>query len=154
MTTPSYRIAPCGPSDADDLLVMMADFNAIEGIPWTADGCRPALERLLSSPDLGVAARILEDDATRGYCLLTWGYDLEWQGRDAFLTELYLLPGARGRGIATRALPLVEALAIGHGARALHLMVLPHNDAAVRLYRRAGFTAPPRVFLSKALASS
>ncbi len=151
MTTPSCRLVECGPSDADALLAMMADFNVLEEIPWTADKCRAPLQRLLASADLGVAALILERDVTCGYALLTWGYDLEWQGRDAFLTEFYLLPAARGRGLATRAMALVEALAQRHEARALHLMVRPENAPAVRLYRRAGFAAPPRIFLSKPL---
>jgi ribosomal protein S18 acetylase RimI-like enzyme len=48
-------------------------------------------------------------------------------------------------------MPLVEELAARHGARALHLMVRPENEAAVRLYRRAGFVTPPRLFLTKEL---
>jgi ribosomal protein S18 acetylase RimI-like enzyme len=151
MSMPACTIAECGPSDLESLLEMMVDFNALEGIPWSRDACRPALERLLSSPDLGVAAHLLEDGARRGYCVLTWGYDLEWEGRDAFLTEFYLLPDARGRGLGGALLPLVEALARKYGARALHLMVRPENESAVRLYLGAGFETPPRLFLTKPL---
>ena len=39
------------------------------------------------------------------------------------------------------------------GARALHLMVRPDNEAAVRLYRGAGFGSPPRLFMTKTLGS-
>jgi ribosomal protein S18 acetylase RimI-like enzyme len=149
----SCLIAECDYSDIDVLIDMMADFNRLEGIPWTPEACRPALERLLGAPDLGVVAHLIEGEVRRGYCVLTWGYDLEWQGRDAFLTELYLRPDARGRRLGSTVLPLVEALAARHGARALHLMVRPENEAAVRLYRRAGFSSPPRVFLTKSLAT-
>jgi ribosomal protein S18 acetylase RimI-like enzyme len=149
---PPVQIAQCTPADVGVLLDMMADFNELEGIAWTEDTCRPALQRLLESPDLGIAGYILESGARRGYFVLTWGYDLEWAGRDAFLTEIYLLPDARGRGLGSSVLPLVEALGSRHGARALHLMVLPHNEIAVRMYRRAGYESPPRVFLSKALS--
>jgi ribosomal protein S18 acetylase RimI-like enzyme len=137
--------------DAERLLPMMADFNALEGIEWSRENVRPALERLLRSPELGLAGLVHRAGETLGYFLLTWGFDLEWAGRDAFLTELYLLPEARANRAGSDALPLIEALAREHGARALHLMVRPENEPAVRLYARAGYRSPPRVFLSRAL---
>jgi ribosomal protein S18 acetylase RimI-like enzyme len=145
------RVVPCRPCDLEPLLGEMAAFNALEAIPWTADTARPAVARLLTSPDLGAAAWLLEGEARRGYCVLTWGYDLEWQGRDAILTELYLQPDARGRGLGTRVMPLVFDLARRHDVRAVHLMVRPDNASAVRLYRRAGFEVPPRTFMTKVL---
>lgn len=72
-------------------------------------------------------------------------------GRDAFLTELYLVPGARGRGLGSAALELAEVFARAHGARALHLMYRTENVVAGRLYLAHGYTSPPRVFLSKVL---
>ena len=161
-TTPE---APSPTSEQDDiqlsdvssdqlapLLDMMQEFNALEDIPWSRQDVEPAVLRLLDSPELGVIAHILEGDALRGYVVLTWGFDLEWGGRDAFLTELYLLPSARGRGLGRRALPVIEELARRRGARALHLMVRPENQAAVQLYRGAGYSSPPRTFLTKELS--
>jgi ribosomal protein S18 acetylase RimI-like enzyme len=130
---------------------MMQEFNALEDIPWSREDVAPAALRLLDSPELGVIAHITEGGALRGYVVLTWGFDLEWGGRDAFLTELYLLPSARGRGLGRRALPLIEDLARRRGARALHLMVRPENQAALQLYRGAGYSSPPRTFLTKDL---
>jgi ribosomal protein S18 acetylase RimI-like enzyme len=138
-------------TDASALLEMMADYNRLEGISWSPDSARPALEKLLSSPELGFVGLLRERGVTRGYFVLTWGFDLEWSGRDAFLTELYLLPEARGRRLGTEALPLIETAATAKGVRALHLMVRPENVSARRLYARAGYESPPRVFLSKPL---
>jgi len=59
--------------------------------------------------------------------VLTWGYDLEWDGCDAFLTELFLVPAARGHGHGSGALVAAEAVAREHGARALHLTVRHEN---------------------------
>jgi ribosomal protein S18 acetylase RimI-like enzyme len=133
------------------LLDMMAAFNALEGIAWSRERVEPAVRKLLSSPDLGVIQWVVETGEVRGYFVVTWGFDLEWNGRDAFLTELFLQPQARGRGLGRRLMPQLEQLAKHHGARALHLMVLPENEAAVSLYRGAGYESPPRIFLSKAL---
>ena len=149
MSTLEIRLAQ--PGDAASLLEMMADFNRLEGIAWSRETVAPALDRLLRAPELGVVGLLREREEPLGYFLLTWGFDLEWAGRDAFLTELYLLPSARARRLGSEALPRIEALAREHGARALHLMVRPENERAVRLYARAGYRSPPRVFLSRAL---
>lgn len=45
----------------------------------------------------------------------------------------------------------IERVAQAHGVCALHLMVRPENAAAMRLYARAGYRAPDRVFLSREL---
>jgi ribosomal protein S18 acetylase RimI-like enzyme len=109
------------------------------------------LRTLLRNRELGAVALLDTEDGTLGYFVLTWGYDLEWDGRDAFLTELFLMPVAHGRGDGRSALTAVEALARQHGARALHLMVRHENTVAKRLYTSHGYTSPPRLFLSKEL---
>lgn len=141
------------PDDREHLLDMMVDFNRIEGIAWSREAGGVALAKLLASPELGEVGLLVEGDAVGGYFVLTWGYDLEWAGRDAFLTELYLRPEARGRGLGRPAMALLEGRARAAGARALHLMVREENEPALRLYRGAGFTSPPRVFLTKELPS-
>jgi ribosomal protein S18 acetylase RimI-like enzyme len=94
---------------------------------------------------------ILATEGPVGYFVVTWGYDLEWDGRDAFLTELFLMAHVRGGGLGKQAMNHVEAAARAHGARALHLMVRDDNDVARRLYSSHGYVSPPRTFLSKVL---
>ncbi len=149
MGTTSIRRAI--PGDLPALGVMMEDFYAIERMPWIPEAALPAARELLARDDLGLVGVLVEAGADVGYFVLTWGFDLEFHGRDAFLTELYFVPSARGRGLARDALPRIEALAAAHDARALHLMARPENPAAMALYTRAGYTSPPRVFLSKEL---
>ena len=140
-------------ADLDALLTMMAEFNRLELIPWTRVNGEPAVQRLLKSPDLGVIRYLVDGDTIVGYAILTWGFDLEWNGREAFLTELFLQLDARNRGLGSAAMALVETLAKQHGARAMHLVVRPDNVAAMALYRRSGFAAHhERVLLTKPLA--
>ncbi|HET7545413.1 MAG TPA: GNAT family N-acetyltransferase [Polyangiaceae bacterium] len=138
-------------ADVSLLLGMMEPFNALEGIPWNEPAKERALRALLAGPELGLVAVLDGSEGALGYFVLTWGYDLEWDGRDAFLTELFLIPTARGSGNGSRALRAIERLAREHGARALHLMVQHENTVARRLYTSHGYTSPPRLFLSKAL---
>jgi ribosomal protein S18 acetylase RimI-like enzyme len=137
--------------DMPGVLDMMEDFNRLEEIAWSRAPGEEALKKLLGDSSLGVVGILREGGAAIGYFVLTWGYDLEWNGRDAFLTELYLVPAARGQGRGRASLVLIESIGKEHGVKALHLMVRPENIPARRLYQAAGYQSPPRVFLTKDL---
>lgn len=139
------------PGDEDALLPMMDAFNAGEGIIVDPAHLRGALSRLLSDHNLGTVSFFERAGRTCGYAAVTYGYDLEFAGRDAFLTEIYVLPEARGAGLATTALAALERATAAAGVHALHLMVRSENSPAVRLYHAAGYSPAPRVFLSKLL---
>jgi GNAT superfamily N-acetyltransferase len=147
----SLRLSIAGEQEVALLLGMMEPFNLLEQTPWDPAAKERALRTLLADPSLGVVGILIATDAPVGYFVLTWGYDLEWDGRDAFLTELFLTPEVRGHGLGNQALEHAEALARQHGARALHLMARDENVVARRLYARHGYLSPPRVFLSKQL---
>ena len=56
-----------------------------------------------------------------------------------YVVGFYVRPAWRGRGYGTRLLELVKAELPTLGAEGLLLTVAPDNDAALALYRRAGF---------------
>jgi ribosomal protein S18 acetylase RimI-like enzyme len=147
----SLRLHIADEQDVPRLLSMMEPFNAFEQTPWDPTAKERALRTLLADTNLGVVGLLFAADDPAAYFVLTWGYDLEWDGRDAFLTELFVVPQARGRGLGNGALEHAEAVARRHGARALHLMVRDENVIARRLYVRHGYVSPPRLFLSKQL---
>jgi len=149
MTSVRLRIA--GDQDVPVLLDMMESFNAWEQTAWDRHAKERGLKTLLKDPTLGTVGLLVVSEGPVGYFVLTWGYDLEWDGRDAFLTELFLEPRARGRGHGRQAMDHVEAVARERGARALHLMVRNENAAARRLYQGHGYVSPPRIFMSKVL---
>lgn len=138
--------------DMEFLLTMMEDFNRLERVPFEQERTRPALTRLIGDRALG-RVLLIEDgpSVVVGYLVMTYGYDLEFNGRDAFLTEVYLRPEFRRRGLATEALTQLDRIARQDGASAIHLGVYPDNERALALYRRAGFSQLPRVFYSKTL---
>src|SRR5262245_2992358 len=121
MESPRIRLATL--EDLPALLEMMEAFNAFERIPWTRAAGTEPLRTLLSDVSLGIVGFVEERAKPVGYFIVTWNYDLEWNGRDGFLTELFLIPEARGRGVGKRALTEAERFAVAHGAHALHLMV-------------------------------
>jgi len=150
---PPIEIREATQGDLGALLEMMQAFNEFERIRWTREAGEAPLRTLLSDPSLGVVGMVEGETGPLGYFIVTWGFDLEWNGRDAILTELFLVPEARDRGLGSVVLAEAEALAVRGGAHALHLMVRSENERAHRLYRRAGYVSPPRVFLTKRLGA-
>jgi GNAT superfamily N-acetyltransferase len=147
------RLEIAGEQDVPLLLTLMEPFNVFEQTPWDPVAKERALKTLLGDRSLGVIGLLVAADGPVGYFVLTWGYDLEWDGRDAFLTELFLVPHARGHRLGSEAAAHVESVAREHGARALHLMVRDENVVARRLYASQGYVSPPRIFLTKQLQS-
>src|SRR5262245_56318419 len=101
-------------ADVPALLEMMVEFNAGEGIPWVPGAIEQALRRLIADRSLGfVLCAPAAGGGLSGYAVVTFNYDLEFEGRDAFVTELYVRPAARRAGIARSLLAAAE----DHGAR-------------------------------------
>lgn len=140
------------PDDAPSLRRWMDAFNAGEAIVVEARAHARALDRLLREPALGRVwiARCGADPA--GYAVTTFNFDLEHPGLDAFLTELYVVPGLRRRGIASRMLTMVERRLRALDVVALHLAVRRSNAAAFALYEAAGYREWTRRVLGKTLA--
>jgi ribosomal protein S18 acetylase RimI-like enzyme len=146
-----FAARPATEADVPTILDMMQDFNAIEAIVFDREAFRPRVRRLLGDPQLGALLVFSVDGAAAGYAVVTYGFDLEYGGRDAFLTELYVVAARRGQGIGRLGLAAAEAYARSGGAHALHLLVRHDNAPARALYDGAGFVTQPRLVMSKLL---
>src|SRR5260370_21107476 len=120
-------------ADVAPLLAMMADFNRSEGISFDRPAFERALVRLLRDPSVGFVGLFVESGKPIGYAVLTYGFDLECGGRDALLTEIYLLPEWRRRGLGAARLRLVEKRAPASGVKAAPLGALPPNPPPASL---------------------
>jgi ribosomal protein S18 acetylase RimI-like enzyme len=107
--------------------------------PLREDAAETALRGLLAAPDRGLVWVIEQAGEAAGYLVLTWGYSLEFHGRDAFIDELYVAPSYRGAGLGRQAVEWAEDACRAHGAGAVHLEVEIDNERAHALYRRRGF---------------
>lgn len=142
-------LALAGPADLGTLLPMLERFNASQGYAFDAASARVTLGSLLARPELGRVYRIVQASETLGYAALTFGYSLEWGGRDAFVDEIFVEAGHRARGVGRAALrELIEEARV-LGVRALHLEVEAGNPAGQSLYRSEGFSGGERHLLSR-----
>lgn len=127
-------------SDVGTLLEFMRALYQEDGsTPLEPDAAEAALRRLLDAPERGMVWLIRRHEQPVGYLVLTWGYSLEFHGRDAFIDELYVAPSARGQGLGRQAVEWAETVCRAHGAGAMHLEVELDNERAHALYRRSGF---------------
>lgn len=137
----------------DDLAAVLPRtlaLNAHEGIAVDPAVLEAALDRLLRDPTLGWVSLVERDGAVIGYAMVTFAYDLEFAGRHAYLTELWIDPPARGSGAGGAALALLDPELRAHGVHTLQLQVRPDNPA-LRLYQRSGFVASPRIVMTRRL---
>jgi ribosomal protein S18 acetylase RimI-like enzyme len=147
---PTFRTANA--SDADTLVEMMRDFNAHERIAFVEAEVRAVLARLFADDSFGLACLILLNGEVAGYVVITFGFSIEFRGRDAFIDELFVKDEFRGRGLGPAAVRLAEGVCRDRGVRALHLEVERQNTRAQSVYHRAGFTDHDRYLLTKWLS--
>ena len=141
------------PATVDDLAEVLPRTRALndhEGITISTEALATALQGLLLDRSLGGVWHVVRGERNIGYAIVTFGYDLEFGGRDAWLTELWIDEAERGVGAGAAALEAMATELTARGIKALHLQARPENPA-VRLYERAGFATSPRRVLTRRL---
>jgi len=119
---------------------------------FDADAAGRAVVTLVTNSSLGQVWLVCVGEKVVGYLALTFGYSLEYGGRDAYVDELFIAPAHRRRGLGNRALAFAELVSSALGIRAIHLEVKRGNESARRLYTSVGFEDLGRRFLTKRLA--
>lgn len=147
MMEPTFRVATA--ADADALLAMMRGLNEHEGMAFDETKARDALAQLFADERFGVAQLILFGGEPAGYLVVTFGFSIEFGGRDAFVDELFVREEFRGRRVGKAALGRAEEVCRARGIRALHLEVERANERAQTLYRKSGFRDHDRYLLTK-----
>ena len=145
----AFRSASLG--DVPAILAHQGAFYAADGYAFDEAVARVAIEGLLGDPERGRLWVLAEGDGIVGYLAVTFGWSLEWGGRDAFVDELYLVPSHRGAGLGRVAIALAEDACRAAGVRALHLEVERGNARGRALYARTGFADTDRLLLTRRL---
>jgi ribosomal protein S18 acetylase RimI-like enzyme len=144
---PQLRIAT-----GDDLALLvdfMRQFYAIDNYPFDAQIARWLLQQIVADSSLGRVWLIDYAEATIGYVVLTFGFSLEYRGRDAYIDELFLLDAYRGQGLGSHVLQCVLDACPALGIHALHLEVEHTNVVGQRLYHKHGFAGNDRHLLTR-----
>ena len=99
------------------------------------------LQKFQSAPAMRMQAEkknytyylVMSGEKKIGYCAL------QEQGRDLFLSKVYLQEEERGKGLGQKILAFVLGEAERRGARHVYLTVNKNNARAIRAYEKFGF---------------
>jgi ribosomal protein S18 acetylase RimI-like enzyme len=145
----SLQILPAEASDIELLVVFMRDFYIHEAMTFDEQRTRQTLQRLIGNPSFGRVFLLEFAGEKVGYTVLTFGFSLEFHGRDAFVDELYIVAEHRGRGIGKQALDFLADVCRNESIAALHLEVDHVNTIAQEVYRKQGFQDHNRYLLTR-----
>jgi GNAT superfamily N-acetyltransferase len=127
---------------------LLMRFFAEEGFTTPPELIRARLAELLASTDAVVF--LAWEGAAVGVATVSTSFGIEF-GRSAELDDLYVLPEARGRGVATALIDAARAWCQAHGCTVLLVTVTPEGQQAhdlARFYQRHGFRDDGRKLLS------
>lgn len=138
-----------GLADETQVLGLMEEFYCIEHLVYDPEIACRALRELWDHPELGRVYLIQSEALVAGYLVLTFGFSLEFRGRDALVDEIYVRELHRGQGFGTASLQRIEEICRVEGLHALHLEVDHANERAKQLYHRVGYRDHDRHLLTK-----
>jgi ribosomal protein S18 acetylase RimI-like enzyme len=149
--TLTVSLEPVTPASAPTVVAWMRDFYEHERIAFDAAAAQARLAELLAHPEWGRAWLLCTNGKRVGYAVVALAFSLELGGRSAFLDELFVRPSARGRGVGSIALRLLQHACRQMGAHSVALEVSLDNTRAEALYRREGFTSNGRQLMTRRL---
>ncbi len=149
-----FRCKKAELADLAALIRLMHAYYTYDDVPFDEERQRRALTVLLGNPEIGGAWLVEKNEEQAGYFVMTYGFDLEFGGRVATITELYVIEIFRRDGVGLRALGFAEKVARDNGAFALELQAERKNERALAFYERAGFSRHDRIPMSKRVLST
>ncbi|MBD3583887.1 GNAT family N-acetyltransferase [Flavobacterium sp. D33] len=125
----------------------MQDFYAIDGYPIDVEKSASLFRKFIREENLGKSWLIASDGDIAGYVIMTFVFSFEFAGTIAFVDELYIKDGFRGKGIGKETIDFVKSEAEKRDLKILYLEVEHHNSNAKKLYLDKGFSAHKRQLL-------
>lgn len=135
--------------DISGILKFMKNFYGISSYPFDEKKNEEPLRDLINNENLGRLWIIEFNSGAVGYMILTFGYSIEYKGRDAFIDELFIEEEFRGKGIGKAAMNFVVNEARKLGINAVHLEVERDNEAAKNLYLKNNFKDNGRTLMTR-----
>lgn len=133
------RFKPLELSDIETIVDLMQKFYAIDNYPIDKETSKSLFKEFITNENLGKAWLILSENEIVGYVILTFVFSFEYQGKIAFLDELYLTEKARGKGIGSKTIAFILDESKKAALKLIYLEIENHNQNAQKLYLANGF---------------
>lgn len=131
------------------IVSMMEEFYAIDGYDIEHQITVDNFHLFINNPELGQAWLVCEGTDILGYLIVVYFFSFEFKGRVGLLDELFIGKKARGKGAGKLAVDFVESYLEKNKCKLILLEVEEHNERAIHLYKKNGFTFHPRKFMRK-----
>lgn len=138
MADREIAVRRAGVADAPDVARLLHDFNTEFSDP--SPGVAVLTERVTEFVEREEAVFLLAGDGPDGIAQLRFFPSLWSEGLEAYLEELYVVPGLRGKGIGRVLLESAMETARAAGATHIDLNTGETETAARGLYESAGFS--------------
>src|SRR5207302_2416229 len=122
-------------ADVRQLEKWVRAYYKYDGIAFESKVVRPALLVLLKDKSLGQAWFIQHRGRPVGYAVVTFGFDHEFGGRMATVTDLYIERRHRRKGLRRKTLEHVADFCRKAGVRGLELQAERDNTEARAFYK-------------------
>ncbi len=104
------------------------------------------LDTLVPSPASTILVAEARDEAIVGYCNVHWLHSLFMPGPEGYVSELFVLPECRGRGIGSALLGRIVTEAEERGAYRLTLLNGKHRESyTLGFYTKQGWEERERM---------
>ncbi|MGV1010969.1 MAG: GNAT family N-acetyltransferase [Flavobacterium sp.] len=139
-------------SKIETITSMMQDFYAIDNYPIDIEVSKKLFQEFIADEKLGQVWLIYSNKNILGYLILTYIFSFEYQGRIAFLDELYIKESSRGKGIGKQAINFIKEQAALTNVKLIYLELENHNENAQKLYLANDFEVHNRKLLKLKLS--
>jgi len=151
MSQTTLEVRPAAEADAEAVTALVVAQLREHGVETPEANIARMVRSLLVHPERGRLLVVLEQGRAVGIAALSFMWPLEHGDKSAWLEELYVEPGARGRGTGTQLLRAALRVAAEAGAVAVDLEVDVEHQRVAGLYAREGFQPLPRARWVRAL---
>jgi GNAT superfamily N-acetyltransferase len=136
------------PEDRDEVNALVRAFHTEDGHPISQRGLTAV--RVMLEPDSpqGSIMLLKAGEQPGGYGALCLGFSIEYEGREAFIDDLYVVPSLRGHGYGRLLFDALEREARAAGCSVVHLEVMPGNPVK-RWYEALGYVDRRSTLLTK-----
>lgn len=139
-------------ADFGALIRLVEAYYRFDSIAFDESVTGAALRRLLRDESLGRVWVVDTGTQLGGYAILTYNYDLEFGGVEGLLTDMFIVPRHRRRGLGAELLVAVRDFLRNAGITTMELQVTRSNRRAQLFYQSLGFKPLDRVVMALDIA--
>jgi GNAT superfamily N-acetyltransferase len=133
------EIAPVAAAELERVLPLIAAYQRFYEVEKVdEEGNRGFFRRFLSPSDDGLLLGARDDGEIVGFACLYWHFSSLAAAETVLMNDLFVVEGARGRGVGRALIEASASVARERGAGSLEWATAPDNATAQRLYDSTG----------------